>query len=158
MAQFAALLSAQFVVGNVFASLGFCIAAWVKQPAYLMTTTMMVLVWLFSFAGFFVPTASITPGLRWLVTINPASYAFALFFQIILKVGQAPSFECSPQSAYEVCTQPSSSRQITPDDVLRHYRMDLSVGTCFAVLIGMYVACFALGYHFFIKKVGMWLT
>lgn len=115
--QFLALVSAQFIVGNVFASLGVCIAAWVKNPAYLMTTTMVsvadsmkkktlntkkkimhtlkiaikksnfaqiVLVWLFTFAGFFVPTASIVVGLQWMVLVNPAVRLTLSFLCIIL--------------------------------------------------------------------------
>ena len=120
--QFFALLAAQFVVGNVFASLGICIGAFVKNPGYLMTVTMICLVWLFAFSGFFVPTSSIVPGLKWMVFVNPASYSFALFFQIILKVGQAPSFVCADQSSYVVCD--SGDGMISPDEILAEYQLD----------------------------------
>ena len=39
-----------------------------------MSVTMIWLVWLFAFSGFFVPIDSIMPPLRWMVVINPASY------------------------------------------------------------------------------------
>ena len=122
--QFASLLAAQFVVGNVFASLGLCIGAFVRNPAYLMTITMICLVWLFAFSGFFVPADQMNPGLSWMVYVNPASYSFALFFQIILKVGQAPSFTCADQSSYESCEEAGSDGMITPDEIVSEYQLD----------------------------------
>jgi len=59
--QFFALLAAEFVVGNVFASLGLCIGAFVRNPSYLMTVTMICLVWVFAFSGFFVPVDQMDP-------------------------------------------------------------------------------------------------
>jgi len=118
--QFLAILAAQFVVGNVFASLGICIGAYVKNPEFLMSVTMIWLVWLFAFSGFFVPIDSIMPPLRWMVVVNPASYGFALFFQIILKLGpDVPDFKCAEQSNYEVCDQAGSNGLITPGPLFR---------------------------------------
>jgi hypothetical protein len=142
----------------VFAGLGICIAAFVKSPAYLMTTTLILLVWLFTFAGFFVPTADINPALRWMVAINPASYGFALFFQIVLLVGKAPSFKCDKLSVYDTCDDPNNrDGLITPEDVLEYYNMDTPISVCFGVLIGMYVVTFVLGYYFFYDKISLWL-
>ena len=155
--QFFTLLAAQFLVGNIFGSLGMSIAAFVKNPEYLMTSTMILLVWLFSFSGFFVPTSSITPALRWMVTINPAGYGFALFFQIILNVGVSPNFDCGELSSFKTCDAVDSNGKITPDDVLEYYTLDTPMGVCFAVLLGMYVFCFSLGYYFFKQKVSVWL-
>ena len=131
-----------------------------------MSVTMIWLVWLFAFSGFFVPIDSIMPALRWMVVINPASYGeracwhpqrlykllhpqadpqlrrlhqsfalvsffllcppplpppppegFALFFQIILKLGPVPDFICAEQSNYAVCDQEDSNGLITPGTV-----------------------------------------
>mmetsp|Transcript_40227 Transcript_40227/g.54719 ORF Transcript_40227/g.54719 Transcript_40227/m.54719 type:complete len:254 (-) Transcript_40227:77-838(-) len=155
--QFLAVMAAQFVVGNVFASLGICIASFVKNPAYLMSVTMICLVWLFAFSGFFVPIGSIMPGLRWMVHINPASYGFALFFQCILTVGRTVDFSCSDQSNYDTCNEVDSDGMISPDEILEHYDLDTPIGVCFAVLIGMYVGCSIAGYFFFQQKIGIWL-
>ena len=155
--QFFTFLAAQFLVGSIFGSLGICVAAFVQNPAYLMTTTMILFVWLISFSGFFVPTSSIMPALRWMVAINPASYGFALFFQVILKVGVAPSFSCDELSSFKTCDAVNSNGKITPDDVLEHYSMDTPIETCFAALLGMFAFCFAIGYYCFKQKVAKWL-
>ena len=122
--QFFALLAAEFVVGNVFASLGLCIGAFVRNPSYLMTVTMICLVWVFAFSGFFVPVDQMDPGLSWMVYINPATYSFALYFQIILKVGRAPSFFCAELSQYASCDEPGSNGMISPDEVVAEYDLD----------------------------------
>lgn len=122
--QYFALLAAQFFVGNVFASLGLCIGALVRNPSYLMSVTMICVVWLFVFSEFFVPVDQMIPELSSMVHINPTSYSFALYFQIILKVGRAPSFICAELSQYASCDDPNSDGMITPDEIVAEYDLN----------------------------------
>ena len=92
------------------------------------------------------------PALSWLVWLNPANYAFALVLSIVISTS-GPSFKCAETSEFEVC---EANDKITPGDVLEHYDLDTSIGICFAVLFGMYVLCFFLGYFFLRRKVIPW--
>jgi len=78
----------------------------------------------FAFSGFFVPVDQMSPWLSWMVYINPATYSFALYFQIFLKVGRAPSFVCAELSQYASCDEPSSSGMISPDEIVAEYDLD----------------------------------
>ena len=60
--QYLALVAAFILISNVFSSVGVCVAAAVKNPSYLVTVAIIVMVALFNFGNTLYATTAIGPS------------------------------------------------------------------------------------------------